>query len=470
LWSAISGVPVSLVDGSSSSNVFHIVVLDSNNNVLESFTNISKLSGATDLQGKSIYYRDILSNNSQYIYAGNGSLAASGKVSLTGGIDFYAGSTSSSFTGTITGNTLTLTQNAVGSFAIGQTLTSAIYGSINNYNGFPKIVSLLTGTLGQSGSTYSISNAQTINSPELLFSSDIGNIFESYDLYSQADNIDVDFVLSGSNLSNSYLQITKAQGIISLVNSRKDCIAFISPYNDFISLSSSSDQLNSIINFFGNLSSSSYTVFDSGYKYIYDPYNATYRYVPCNGDVAGLCVRTSLNNADWVSPAGTTKGNLNNAIKLAYNPSKTDRDKLYQASINPIVSFPGQGIILYGDKTALNYPSAFSRINVRRLFLAIEKTVGNYAKNVLFEMNDSTTRNAFTNSVNSYLSSILSQNGLAAFNVICDASNNTPSVISSNNFVAEIYIQPTYSINFITITFVATSTGLSISENSTNSG
>jgi hypothetical protein len=385
-WSSVSNPPVNLFNGSTgTSDLLHIVVLDANNNILETFLNVSRNSSAIDQYGNNLYYPNIIQNKSQYIYAGqNTTLPSSGLTTINGGVDSYV--------------------------------------------------------------------------------TDVSIINTAFGLFSNTEEIQIDFILSGGSLNTIISnQIQKADYIINLASSRKDCLAFISPHNGIVGLSSS-DQLIAITSFFGALTSSSYAIFDSGYKYIYDNYNNVYRYIPCNGDIAGLCTKTSLNNADWVSPAGTTKGNLINVIKLAYNPSKADRDVLYQASINPIVSFPGQGIILYGDKTAQGYPSAFDRINVRRLFINVEKYIGNLAKNVLFELNDNTTRVNFSNSANTYLSSIQSRNGVTGYLVVCDSTNNTPSVVDSNNFVAEIYIQPTRSINYITITFVATATGVTFNE------
>ena len=259
-------------------------------------------------------------------------------------------------------------------------------------------------------------------------------------------------------------QITKAQKAIDIASTRKDCIAFVSPHRGFVTLSSPTAQRDDIITFFNSIGSSSYAVLDSGYKYIYDKYNDTYRYIPCNADVAGTCVQVSLNAEDWISPAGVNKGSIRNAVKLAYVPSKTDRDKLYQKRINPIASFPGQGVVLFGDKTALGAPSAFDRINVRRLFLSMEKRIGQLAKTVLFELNDTTTRSSFSSAANSFLSEIQSKRGVTDFLVICDETNNTADVIDRNEFVAEIYVKPTRSINYITITFVATRSGVSFSE------
>jgi hypothetical protein len=297
------------------------------------------------------------------------------------------------------------------------------------------------------------------------YSTTVSDYETAYDLFADVENINIDFVLTGGSLASEVSQVSKAQKAISIASSRKDCIAFVSPHKGFVSLGSSIAQRDDIITFFDTVgTSTSYAVFDSGYKYIYDRYNDTYRYIPCCGDVAGLCVQTSLTSEDWFSPAGNQRGNIKNAVKLAYTPSKTDRDKLYLKRINPIASFPGQGIVLFGDKTALGTPSAFDRINVRRLFLAVEKRVNQLAKNVLFELNDEPLRASFNAAVNGYLTEVQAKRGVVDYLVVCDETNNTADVIDRNEFVAEIYLKPTRSINFITITFVATRTGVSFSE------
>jgi len=286
--------------------------------------------------------------------------------------------------------------------------------------------------------------------------------------FDDIENITIDFILAGGSVSYGATPgnatKTKALKAISIAANRKDCVAFVSPYRDFVALSDAAAQKDAIITYFSSLTSTSYAVFDSGYKYIYDRYNDVYRYIPCCGDVAGLCVQTSITLEDWFSPAGLQRGNLRNAIKLAYTPSKSHRDELYQNRINPITSFPGQGIVLFGDKTALSTPSAFDRINVRRLFLALERRVGSVAKTVLFELNDETTRNAFFTTVNAYMEEVKAKRGVTDFLVVCDETNNTPDVIDRNEFVAEIYVKPSRSINYITITFVATKTGVSFAE------
>jgi hypothetical protein len=293
----------------------------------------------------------------------------------------------------------------------------------------------------------------------------VADITAAYDLFDDTENISIDFILCGGSLAVEADQVTKAQKTITLAGSRKDCIAFVSPHKGMLALSTSSAKRDDIITFFDSVgSSSSYAVFDSGYKYIYDKYNDVYRYIPCNGDVAGLCVETSATLEDWFSPAGLNRGNLKNVVKLAFAPSKTDRDKLYLKRINPIATFPGQGTVLFGDRTALGTPSAFDRINVRRLFLAIEKRIGQLAKTVMFELNDESTRTSFYSSATSYLAEVQSKRGVTDYLVVCDSSNNTPDVIDRNEFVAEIYIKPTRSINYITITFVATRSGVDFSE------
>ena len=221
---------------------------------------------------------------------------------------------------------------------------------------------------------------------------------------------------------------------------------------------------NNVVEFFSPLNASSYGIFDSGYKYMYDRFNNEFVYVPCNADVAGLMVRTEIEAYPWFSPAGQQRGVLNNAIKLAYNPKKSERDTLYESRINSIINQSGTGILLYGDKTALNYASAFDRINVRRLFLTVEKALESVANAQLFEFNDEITRANFSNVVEPYLRDVQAKRGLIDFRVICDETNNTPSVVDNNEFRADIFLKPTKSINFVTLTFVATRTGVSFEE------
>jgi phage tail sheath protein FI len=242
-------------------------------------------------------------------------------------------------------------------------------------------------------------------------------------------------------------------------------MAVISPHRaDVVDVTNSNTQTNNVIEFFSPLSSSSYAVFDSGYKYTYDRFNNKFRYIPCNADVAGLMVRTSIFSFPWFSPAGQQRGILNNAIKLAYNPNKAQRDQLYPLRVNAIVNQPGVGILLFGDKTALGYASAFDRINVRRLFLTVEQAFERLAQAQLFELNDEITRANFVNVVEPYLRDVQAKRGLFGFFVKCDESNNTPDIIDNNEFRADIFLKPAKSINYVTLTFVATRTGVSFEE------
>jgi phage tail sheath protein FI len=245
----------------------------------------------------------------------------------------------------------------------------------------------------------------------------------------------------------------------------KTCMAFVSPPRYAALDPLKADVITGeVITFFDQLSSSSYSVFDSGYKYTYDRFNDKQRYVPLNPDMAGLLTESSQIAEPWYSPAGVVRGQVRNVTRLSYNPSKEQRDQLYSARINPVTTFPGEGTILYGDKTALAYSSAFDRINVRKLFLIIEKEISKISRSVLFEFNDVTTRALFRNNVNPYLRDIQSRRGMTDFLVVCDESNNTPEIIDRNEFVADIYIKPSRSINFVTLNFVATKTGVSFSE------
>jgi hypothetical protein len=264
-----------------------------------------------------------------------------------------------------------------------------------------------------------------------------------------------------------------ANKLISVAEERKDAVAFISPYrlaflNDStvgsVTVNSAADITNNVISFYAPVTSSSYAIFDSGYKYMYDKFADTFRYVPLNGDIAGLCARNDINNFPWFSPAGTTRGAILNAVKLAYNPSKTQRDRLYSNRINSVIFTPGSGIVLFGDKTGLAKSSAFDRINVRRLFIYLENAISAAAKDQLFEFNDETTRSNFVNIVEPFLRDVQAKRGIQDFRVICDETNNTAAIIDNNEFVADIFIKPARSINFIGLTFVATRSGVSFDE------
>jgi hypothetical protein len=293
----------------------------------------------------------------------------------------------------------------------------------------------------------------------------LGDLITSYNLFSNRDEIAVDYLIMGPGLEGKFESQAKANHLISLANQRKDCVAVISPHRqDVVDITNPDTQTDNVIEFYSPLSSSSYAVFDSGYKYTYDRFNNKFRYIPCNADVAGLMVRTSIFAYPWFSPAGQQRGILNNAIKVAYNPSKAQRDQLYPLRVNAIINQPGIGILLFGDKTALGYASAFDRINVRRLFLTVEQALEKLAQAQLFELNDQITRANFVNVVEPYLRDVQAKRGLYGFFVKCDETNNTPEVIDNNEFRADIFLKPAKSINYVTLTFVATRTGVAFEE------
>lgn len=291
----------------------------------------------------------------------------------------------------------------------------------------------------------------------------VAEVVGGYDLFASAEDVDVSLILAGKARGGSNGEVVANYIIDNICEVRKDCVAFISPERADV-VSNSGSESDDIVTFRNSLRSTSYAVLDSGYKYQYDKYNDVYRWVPLNGDTAGLCVRTDSTRDPWWSPAGFNRGQVKNIVKLAYNPSKAHRDILYKAGVNPVVTFPGQGTILYGDKTLLAKPSAFDRINVRRLFIVLEKAIATAAKFTLFEFNDDFTRSQFRNLVEPFLRDIQGRRGIYDFKVVCDTSNNTGEVIDRNEFVGDIYIKPAKSINFIQLNFVAVRTGVEFSE------
>lgn len=293
----------------------------------------------------------------------------------------------------------------------------------------------------------------------------LGDLNTSYNLFSNRDEISVDYLLMGPGCSTELQSQAKANLLISIAELRKDCMAVISPHRaNVVGETNTTTQTSNLIKYYSPITSSSYAVFDSGYKYTYDRFNNEFRYVPLNGDIAGLMVRTSIESFPWFSPAGQQRGNINNAVKLAYNPNKAQRDVLYGNRINSVINQNGQGVILFGDKTGLSYSSAFDRINVRRLFLTVEQALEEAANDQLFELNDEETRENFVNIVIPYLRDIQAQRGIEEFTVVCDETNNTPAVVDNNEFRADIFISPARSINYITLTFVATRSGISFDE------
>ena len=400
----------------------HVAVIDTrDNSVLERLTYLSKISDAKSPEGNSIYWRTAVNQFSEYIYTG---------AELASGDQTTAGEDSGG--------------------------TAASYAASS---GSPKILARIKLTAG--GDLAGGADDYTYTA---------GEIGAAYDLFLDTEETRIDFVLMGGSMGTEVDTVAKAGSVAAVANSRKDCVAFISPYvGNQVATSggaaiSAATQLSNTVSFFSNIASSSYVVLDSGIKYTYDRFNDKYRYIGCNGDVAGLCVSTSAILDDWYSPAGTNRGGVQNVVKLAFNPNKAARDDLYSNRINPIVSLPGTGPVLFGDKTALASPSAFDRINVRRLFLNVEKRVRALAEGVLFEQNDSTTRSNFTASISSYLAEIQARRGVIDFLVVCDETNNSPEVVDRNEFVAELYLKPTRSINYVTVTVTATRTGVSFAE------
>jgi|LakMenEpi03Aug12_release.lakeMendotaPanAssembly.Ray.scaffolds.fasta_scaffold51300_3 hypothetical protein len=419
----------------------HVVVIDDKGivsgnagTILEKHLNLSKAKDAEFSVGSPSNWRKYLASNSQYIFGGSqpaGIVTTGFSSGFTLATDIgWDQETDSIIFGATGANTLTLAGG-------------------KNYNGGTDITA--------SGS----------------LTSTIGNLSTGYDLFANSEEYEVDFFLMGSaNYAKESAQAL-ANKLISVAEERKDSVAFISPYrlaflNDStvgsVTVNSAATITDNVISFYAPITSSSYSVFDSGYKYMYDKFADTFRYVPLNGDIAGVCARTDINNFPWFSPAGTTRGAILNAVKLAYNPSKTQRDRLYSNRINSVIFTPGSGIVLFGDKTGLAKSSAFDRINVRRLFIYLENAISAAAKDQLFEFNDETTRSNFVNIVDPFLRDVQAKRGIQDFRVICDETNNTAAIIDNNEFVADIFIKPARSINFIGLTFVATRSGVSFEE------
>ena len=281
----------------------------------------------------------------------------------------------------------------------------------------------------------------------------------AYEKYNDADTVDVNLIIAGKG------NATHIDNLITIAENRKDAIVFVSPERaDVVNVTNSTTQTTNVKGFFDGIRSSSYAVFDSGYKYTYDKYNDVFRYVPLNGDIAGLAARTDLIADSWFSPAGFNRGVIRGAVKLSYNPTQGQRDELYRARVNPVVTLPGQGTLLFGDKTGLSTPSAFDRINVRRLFITLEKAISTASKFQLFEFNDEFTRAQFRNIVEPFLRDVQGRRGVTDFRVVCDSSNNTSDVIDRNEFRADIFVKPNRSINFIQLQFVATRSGVAFEE------
>ena len=432
-WSAIAPRPTTspyVADRGGSKDEIHVVVYDatgeitgSPNTLLEKFTYLSKANNGRTSEGSQNYYPQVLLDGSDWIYWGShetvGIYDVSANQSITGG-------------------------NISGTNNKGSDATTAFdLSGVSEYT-------FIKGA--ESGGATS------------------GEIISAMQEFADTETVEIDYLLMGpgdigSGASAESNTKAIAAAALTISSARKDCIAFLSPYRgDVVGVTSSATQAQNVVDFYDTMQATSFGVFDNGWKYIYDRFADKYRYVPLNGDVAGLCASVTANGTPWFSPAGLNRGAIRGAVKLAFSPTKSERDTLYQRRINPVTSLPGQGIVLFGDKTALASPSAFDRINVRRLFNVIEKTIGNAAKGVLFELNDEFTRNNFKNVVEPFLRGIQAERGITDFLVVCDSTNNTGAVIDANEFKADFYIKPARSINFITLTFIATRTGVSFEE------
>ena len=422
----------------------HVAVIDGDGGitanagtVLEKHVALSKAKNAVYAAGSSSYWSKYIAEGSSLIFAG----------SQPTGVVTCGFTTPSTFSLGATKDWNTVTENNT----VFKCLGSQTYS--------------LSGGKNYDGQT-NLDNAASLTSS-------LTDLSSGYDLLTNTEQYDLDFILMGSAAYEKETAQALASKIISVAEQRQDAVAFISPYrNSMLNLSGTSSFVpvnaatitDNVISYYASIPSSSYAIFDSGYKYMYDKFAQTFRYIPLNGDIAGICARNDTTNAPWVSPAGTSRGAVLNAVKLAYNPSKTQRDRLYSNRVNPVIFSPGSGIILFGDKTGLAKASAFDRINVRRLFIYIENAIKAAADDQLFEFNDETTRNNFLNIVDPFLRDILAKRGIQDYRVICDETNNTAAVIDNNEFIADIYVKPSRSINFVGLTFVATRSGVSFEE------
>ena len=420
----------------------HVVIIDAlgaitgnAGTIIGKHLNLSKASDAQFSVGSPSYWRKFIANGSPYIFGGSQPAG----IVTTG---FSSGFTPQS------------------DFGWDQDADGIIFGACGSQN------LRLDGGLNYGGKV-GLSSTGALTST-------LGELSDGYDLFENTDNFKVDFLLMGSaNYSITNAQAL-AQKLISVAELRKDAIAFISPYRgsaltdtsnqNEVTVRSASDITDKVLEFYSPITSSTYAVFDSGYKYMYDRFSDTFRYIPLNGDIAGTCARNDINNFPWFSPAGTSRGAILNAVKLAYNPSKSQRDRLYSSRINPVIFSPGAGIVLFGDRTGYAKASAFDRINVRRLFIYLEIAISAAAKDQLFEFNDEITRTNFVNIIEPFLRDVQAKRGIFDYVVVCDETNNTAAVIDNNEFIADIYIKPARSINFIGLTFVATRTGVSFDE------
>ena len=448
-WRSLAPKPISnqyTLERQGYGDGLHVVVVDdlgsitgNQGTILETHLGLSKaLDSVSSVNSpQKNWYEQYLADFSSQIYAGGNPSSAS---------DAFHGTTprATGFT-TYSGNAASFTPITLSDGLWGQTAQEVTFSAIGN-------------------KTYTLSGGVDYSATGGMKAT-LGDLMNSYDLFSNKDEIEVDYIIMGPSMDAPTDSQAKAGFLISIANQRKDCVATIGAHkSDLVGQTNTTTQTTNLIKYFSSLPSTSYAIFDSGYKYTYDRFNNQFRYIACNPDIAGLMTRTNIVAYPWFSPAGQQRGILNNAIKLAYNPNKAQRDQLYPQRINSIVTQPGIGTLLFGDKTALGYASAFDRINVRRLFLTIEQALEKAAQAQLFELNDELTRANFKNIVEPYLRDVQAKRGLYGFLVVCDTTNNTPDVIDNNEFRADIFLKPAKSINFITLTFVATRTGVSFEE------
>lgn len=393
---------------SGANDEMHIIVIDTlgkfsdaANTVLEKFPYVSKASDAKNDDGSSNYYVNVINDRSKYVYVLNHAQNITTQVSETSSWGNTAAATN--FAETSTSYTVTLS------------------GGVDGW-------------------------------------SETANVITGYDKFANAEEVDVSLIVTGA-----HPQVVSEYIVDNIAETRRDCVAFISPeYADVVDNAGS--EVADITTYRNLFNSSSYAVMDNNWKYQFDKFNNVYRWIPCNGDIAGLCVRTDFERDPWFSPAGFNRGHIKNVTKLAWNATKGNRDDLYKIGVNPVQSFPGEGVILYGDKTMLAKPSAFDRINVRRLFIVLEKAITRAARYSLFEFNDEFTRAQFVALVEPFLRDVQGRRGIYDFRVVCDTTNNTPEVIDRNEFIGDIYIKPARSINFIQLNFVAVRTGVAFEE------
>jgi hypothetical protein len=448
-WDQIADAPGTSSYASSRGGRFdelHVVVIDDKGTItgnagtiLEKHLNLSKAKDAEYSVGSTAYWRKYLATNSQYIYGGS----APAGITTTG---FTAG-----------------TATAIGNLDADSGWDQDASGV--NFGASGVVTSSLAGGTNYGDKTdYTTVGALT---------SGVDDLISGYELFSNTEEIEVDFIMMGAAHHPKEQSQALAEKCIAVAEARKDAVAFISPYrqaflNDSsvgsVTVNNIDTMTENIVSYYAPISSSTYGVFDSGYKYMFDRFNNTFRYVPLNGDIAGTCARTDIEQFPWFSPAGTARGAILNSVKLAYNPGKKQRDILYSNRVNPVMLSPGAGIVLFGDKTSFGKSSAFDRINVRRLFIFLEDAISAAAKDQLFEFNDELTRTNFVNIIEPFLREVQSNRGIFDFVVICDETNNTAAVIDRNEFVADIFIKPARSINFIGLTFVATRTGVDFEE------